>query len=181
MHKNELQNGMVVKSSDGRYGVVCIKDETDIDCIKFLYDPNMRASHGSVANNSSDFVIPLSCFTDDLLYLCSEQEADELGIQYSENLSLWGIQEVYSLKKEWRRMTCASSCGHLSICKETYDKSPVGCCKLKNNFFVGTMDEIHNQIAPCIAHDEYMGISKRQCNDFNQQSQSTNLGDTRRF
>lgn len=147
---------MIVKASDGRYGVVCLRDATDENCIKFFYDPNLTVAHGSIDRaHCGDFIVSLNQFTEDLKYICSKKEAQALGlIQTGRVITLWSIKEVYSLKREWLRMTCMASCNHLAICKETYDKQVVGCCKLKDHMFVGTMKEIHAGKAYCVAEDE---------------------------
>ena len=52
MNKCDLKNGMIVKSSGGRYGVVCLDDATDKNVIKFLYDPMLLVEHGYIGYNS---------------------------------------------------------------------------------------------------------------------------------
>lgn len=156
MRKKDLRQNMVVKSSDGRYGVVCMKDATDENCIKFFYDPTLSIAHGSVErSHCGDFIVPLSQFTEDLKYICSRKEAKELGlVQGREIITLWFIEEIYSLNRRWIRTACMASCSHMLVSKEEYDNQVVGCCKLKNNEFIGTMEDIHCGQAYCIACEE---------------------------
>jgi hypothetical protein len=177
--KDDLQHGMIVKSSDGRYGMVCIKDATDVNCIKFFYDPQLTYAHGSVEKAScGDFIVPLAKFTYDMRYICSKEEAEKLQINWNESMTLWSIQEVYSLKKEWMRSFCISTCNFMRIKKEFYDNVTIGCCAKCKNAYVGTMDEIHKRKAPCIAESIVTKTDTRPV----QISQPTeNIGDTQRF
>lgn len=105
MKKSELKNGMIVRSSGGRYGVVCLKDATDINCIKFFYDPKLLVEHGSVERaHYGDFIVSLDEFDEDLNVTISVEEARKLGlIYYEEGMPIWSINKVYSLKEEWER------------------------------------------------------------------------------
>ena len=156
MRKKDLRQNMIVKSSDGRYGIVCMKDATDENCIKFFYDPTLSIAHGSVErSHCGDFIVPLSQFTEDLKYICTKKEAKELGlIASNEILTLWFIEEVYTMSRRWIRTACMASCNHILVVKEKYDNQVVGCCKLKNNEFIGTMEDIHCGEAYCIACEE---------------------------
>ena len=105
MKKSELQNGMIVKSSGGRYGVVCLKDATDTNCIKFFYDPKLMIEHGSIERAKyGDFIVPLSEFDENLNVTISVEEARKLGlIYYEEGMPIWSIVKVFSLKEVWNR------------------------------------------------------------------------------
>jgi hypothetical protein len=156
IRKRDLQNGMIVKSSDGRYGVVCLQDATDKNCIKFFYDPQLTIAHGSVVrSNCGDFVVPLDCFTDDMKYICSEEDAKVLGFTTSGNtVTLWSIVDVFSLRQEFTRPRCSSSCRDLHICKVSYGDEIVGYCMREQAAFVGTIEEIHDGAAICISDDK---------------------------
>jgi hypothetical protein len=186
IRKKDLRNGMIVMASDGRYGVVCLKDATDENCIKFFYDPNLPVAHGSVDRaHCGDFIVSLNQFTEDLKYICSAKEARALGLIPSKRMiTLWSIKEAYSLKREWVQSTCMSSCNHLIICKEPYDKQVVGCCRLKDNTFIGTMQEIHDGTACCIAENECFNqesIGPKINNEMKIIDESSVSGNTKKF
>ena len=105
MKKSELRNGMIVKSSGGRYGVVCLHDATDSNCIKFFYEPDLMREHGSVERACrGSFIEPLENFDEDLRITLSAEEAKKLGLDfYEEGMSIWSIDKVFSLKEEWSR------------------------------------------------------------------------------
>lgn len=84
--KANLKNGMIVKSTGGRYGVVCLKDETDENCIKFLYDPKLLKDHGYLyGENYGSAIISLDDFDDDL------RITNEEGQEY------WSIEYIYEM------------------------------------------------------------------------------------
>ena len=105
MKKSELKNGMIVKSSGGRYGVVCLKDATDSNCIKFFYEPDLLVEHGSVERACRGcFIESLDNFDEDLRVTLSLEEAKKLGLEfYDEGMAIWSIDAVFSLKEEWKR------------------------------------------------------------------------------
>lgn len=110
MKKNELKNGMIVQSSGGRYGVVCIKDATDSNCIKFFYDPMLLVDHGSVEKACyGSFIVSLDEFNEDLVCTINKEQAKEAGISiaeyddYGDEIPIWNIRRVFSLKEEWVR------------------------------------------------------------------------------
>ena len=154
MRKNDLENGMIVRSSDGRFGVVCLEDATDSNCIKFFYNPGLIVNHGLIANaKDKSFVVSLDRFTDDLKYICSCEEANKLGIITNESIFLWSIVGVFSLRKEWSRRRCYSSCKHLNIRKDDCDNEAVGYCKKENDAYVGPMSDIHHCQCYCVGCD----------------------------
>ena len=105
MKKSELKNGMIVKTSGGRYGVVCLKDATDSNCIKFFYEPDLLIEHGSVERACrGHFIEPLDNFTDDLRVALTEEDAKNPEFEFWEaGTTLWSIDQVFSLKEEWHR------------------------------------------------------------------------------
>lgn len=110
MKKSELKNGMIVQSSGGRYGVVCIKDATDSNCIKFFYDPYLLREHGSIEKACyGDFIVSLDDFNENLVVTITRAEAKEAGMcigeydDYGDEIPIWSIKKVFSLKEEWSR------------------------------------------------------------------------------
>lgn len=112
MKKSELKNGMIVKTSGGRYGVVVLEDSTDKNCIKFLYDPKLLLEHGFVSDaHYGEKIVKLSSFCEDLTIRWTE-EAERVctntipGYEYdpdSINTICWSIVEVYELNKIYER------------------------------------------------------------------------------
>ncbi|RXZ78099.1 hypothetical protein EBB07_29025 [Paenibacillaceae bacterium] len=89
--KSDLQNGMVVKTSGGRYGVVCLKDATNENVIKFLYDPRLLRNNGFIHEGSyGPTIVSLDDFEEDLTIRVFDDELQE-------RLIVWSIDEVYSL------------------------------------------------------------------------------------
>ena len=105
MTKSELRNGMIVKTSGGRYGVVVLKDATDTNCIKFFYEPDLLIEHGSVERARRGFLIePLDNFTDDLRVVLTEEDVKNPVFEpWEADLTIWSIDQVFSLKEEWKR------------------------------------------------------------------------------
>jgi len=97
MNKSSLTNGMIVKSSGGRYGVVCLKDATNENVIKFLYDPNLLIDNGFIEEvNYGNRIVSLDDFDDDLTIRVFDTETKE-------SLIVWSIDEVYKLNRVWTR------------------------------------------------------------------------------
>jgi len=91
MGKEQLKDGMVVKSSGGRYGVVCIKDATDEKVIKFLYDPALLIEHGYVKESGyGDAIVPLENFDEQLQIWYTDPEDQQRYIA-------WSIVQVFEL------------------------------------------------------------------------------------
>ena len=105
MTKSELRNGMIVKTSGGRYGVVVLNDATDSNCIKFFYEPNLLIEHGSVERAyRGNPIESLDNFTDDLRVVITEYDAkDPIFEPWEVGLTVWSIDQVFSLKEEWKR------------------------------------------------------------------------------
>lgn len=115
MKKSDLRNGMIVKTSSGRYGLVVIKDATSKDCIKFLYDPAYLLNNGCLYNTGS-FIEPLDSFDDSLncyAYATDSDERDFDNIKAGDKLILWQIIEVYGLNSLWIRNNLQPSVGGL--------------------------------------------------------------------
>ena len=108
MKKSELKNGMIVRTSGGRYGVVVIKDATDENCIKFLYDPMWLPDHGYInEENCLNVIVDLAEFDDRLAVLWTEEDERRHpwdGKYNEENIGgrLWWIEEVYELNSVWK-------------------------------------------------------------------------------
>jgi hypothetical protein len=97
MNKKQLVNGMVVKTSGGRYGVVCLKDATNENVLKFLYDPDLLIGNGIIDSaNYGETVVSLDDFDDDLAIRINDEETKE-------RLVVWSIDAVYSLNNIYKR------------------------------------------------------------------------------
>lgn len=90
--KQQLKHGMFVETDNGRYGVVCLKDATDENCIKFLYDPALLIDHGYIyKGNYGDDIVSLDEFDDNLQII----DPDYPGF------FMWGIVRIFTLEKYW--------------------------------------------------------------------------------
>ena len=105
MRKNDLRNGMIVRSSGGRYGVVVLQDATDSNCIKFFYDPNLLIEHGSIERaRYGSLIEPLDNFNEDLQVVLTEEDVKKPGLEDCEvGAVCWSIDQVFSLNEVWRR------------------------------------------------------------------------------
>jgi len=103
MKKSELKNGMIVKTSGGRYGVVCLKDATNENCIKFLYDPNYLLDYGCLLN-SGCMLESLDNLDDNLnFYYHTTKEDHLMDIKIGDKLIVGQIIEVFDLNQLWLR------------------------------------------------------------------------------
>jgi hypothetical protein len=116
MKKSELKHGMIVETTGGRYGIVVIKDATNENCIKFLYDPNWLVDNGCLYNSSASIIEPLDRFDDDLNY-CYPATAKDVetwnDVKIGDKLVAWQIIRVFNMDKLWERNNLKPTCGGL--------------------------------------------------------------------
>lgn len=102
---------MIVKSSSGRWGVVVLKDNTDKNCIKFFYCPELLIEHGYTNRvYGGTQVESLDDFDEDLIVRWTEESEKyykEITGGKSSDIEigapLWSIDEVYTLTKVYER------------------------------------------------------------------------------
>lgn len=99
MKKCDLENGMLVETTGGRFGVVVLKDSTDENCIKFLYDPRLLLEHGCIYGyEGASAIVRLADFDDDL-NCCWEATEDDVrtwdDMKFGDKLVAWQIIRVY--------------------------------------------------------------------------------------
>lgn len=98
MKKSDLENKMIVETNGGRFGVVVIKDATNENCIKFLYNPDLLLDNGYIFGNNNGFtIIPLECFDENLNYVLTD------------NIILWQIIRIYKPTLAWERKNLEST------------------------------------------------------------------------
>lgn len=99
MKKYDLENGMIVETTGGRFGVVVLKDSTDEKCIKFLYDPRLLLEHGCIYGYEGlSAIVKLDDFDDDLncCWTASEEDARTWNdVKVGDKLVAWQIIRVY--------------------------------------------------------------------------------------
>lgn len=111
MRKSELKNGMIVKSSGDRWGVVVLKDNTDENCIKFFYSPKLLIEHGYTNEvYAGSQVESLDLFDEELIVRWTEETEKvykEMNHGKSSDIEidvpLWSIDEVYTLNNVYTR------------------------------------------------------------------------------
>jgi hypothetical protein len=121
--KCDLKHHMLVETSGGRLGIVVLKDSTDDNCIKFLYDPKYLHDHGCMLNANANMIEPLDNFDDDLncYYIAAENDGmcgcvynkDGSLVSSGDKVILWQIIRVYSADKIWERNNLQPTCGGL--------------------------------------------------------------------
>lgn len=92
--KSDLKNGMIVKTSGGRYGIVVLKDATCENCIKFVYDPDYLIDDGIYHGKQN--ISSLDSFDENLNCVYWDTEDQQQYIIYQ-------IVEVFELNSVFKR------------------------------------------------------------------------------